>query len=87
MNMRLNKDLIVFEEDKEILLINMRENTFYSLDSIGSIIWRKIEEYKRIDKVIDYICVNSNVEKDTVEKDVTEFVYDLEKVGVIEIEE
>lgn len=86
MNIKLNKDLIVYEEDKEILLINMRENTFHSLDSISSIIWRKIEEYKQIDHVINFICENSDGEKNIIEKDIMEFIYGLEKVGVIEID-
>ncbi|EJR04053.1 MULTISPECIES: PqqD family protein [Bacillus] len=87
MNIKLNKDLIVFEEDEEILLINMKENTFHSLDSISSIIWNKIEEYKQVDDVIKFISENSDGEKGIIRKDITEFIYNLEKVGVIEIDE
>ncbi|HDR4911448.1 PqqD family protein [Bacillus cereus] len=87
MNIKLNKDLIVFEEDEEILLINMKENTFHSLDSISSIIWNKIEEYKQVDDVINFISENSDGEKGIIRKDITEFIYNLEKVGVIEIDE
>ncbi|MFK4378142.1 hypothetical protein ABH948_003549 [Bacillus sp. RC218] len=87
MNIKLNKDLIVFEEDEEILLINMKENTFHSLDSISSIIWNKIEEYKQVDDVIKFISENSDGEKKIIRKDITEFIYNLEKVGVIEIDE
>jgi len=87
LNIKLNKDLIVFEEDEEILLINMKENTFHSLDSISSIIWNKIEEYKQVDDVIKFISENSDGEKGIIRKDITEFIYNLEKVGVIEIDE
>lgn len=81
----INKDLIVYEEEGEILLINMRKNTFHSLDAISSIIWRKIEEFKKITDVIDYIYENSDGEKNIITKDINEFVFYLEKIGVLRI--
>ncbi|MDN3233554.1 PqqD family protein [Priestia megaterium] len=85
MKVSINKDLIVYEEEGEILLINMKENTFHSLDAISSIIWRKIEHFKKITDVINYIYENSDGEKEVITKDINEFVLNLEKVGVLSI--
>ncbi|MFP7416622.1 PqqD family protein [Priestia filamentosa] len=85
MKVSINRDLIVYEEDDEILLINMKKNTFHSLDAISSIIWKKIEFYKKIDDVIEFIYQNSDGEKEIITKDIQEFVINLERVGVLRI--
>ncbi|MEB9936252.1 hypothetical protein P4K88_24425 [Bacillus cereus] len=46
-----------------------------------------MEEYKQVDDVINFISENSDGEKGIIRKDITEFIYNLEKVGVIEIDE
>lgn len=81
----MHKDLLIYEEEGEILLINMTENMIYSLDLIGSIIWKKFVEYKKISEIVDYLYENSCAERKMIENDIMEFVHNLEKVGIIKI--
>ncbi|MNK70822.1 Coenzyme PQQ synthesis protein D (PqqD) [compost metagenome] len=87
MKVRIHQDVIVYEENDEILLINMLQNNFYSLDFVSSTIWRKIEEYGELSKIIDSISDEFNESKDSIAEDVKEFVNDLLKVGVVEKDE
>ncbi|MGU3442593.1 PqqD family peptide modification chaperone [Bacillus cereus] len=55
MDISVNKDVIVYEENNEIILVNMIKNNFYALDHTGSEIWKKIELLSEVTKVIDSI--------------------------------
>ncbi|MGM1034813.1 MAG: PqqD family protein [Bacillota bacterium] len=87
MKTTINKDVIVYEENSEIILINMMKNNFYALDSLGSVIWKKIYELKseELTSVIDYIHENFDVDREIVENDISEFITALEKIGVLKI--
>lgn len=87
MKILVNNDVIVYEENNEIILVNMIKNNFYALDYIGSVIWRKIEETKDLTKLIDIISKEFNEEKNVIKNDLIAFVFDLEKAGVVKLNE
>ncbi|MEW9702282.1 PqqD family protein [Paenibacillus sp. SI8] len=83
MKVYLNKDVIVHEEDEEIILVNMARNKFYSLDKMGTVIWKLIVESNEISKVIDKISNEFEVDRHIIETDLDELLNDLMKAEVI----
>ncbi|WP_283751092.1 PqqD family protein [Bacillus cereus] len=81
----LNKDLLVYEENNEMILINMVKNKFYALDYMGTVIWKEIVREKNVKKIIEYICNEFNAEYQEVEDDILNFIFELKKAGVIKI--
>ncbi|KOY83245.1 PqqD family protein [Lysinibacillus macroides] len=71
--------------EEEIIIINIVENSFYALDYIGSIIWREISKHQELEAIFKSLVRVFNVDKDEIYIDVTEFINELEKAGVIEI--
>ncbi|MED2186759.1 PqqD family protein [Bacillus wiedmannii] len=85
MRILLNKDLLVYEENNEMILINMVKNKFYALDYMGAVIWKEIVREKNVKKIIEYICKEFNAEYQEVEDDILNFIFELKKAGVIKI--
>jgi len=84
---KINKDLIIYEEAEEIILINLVSNNFYALDHIGTVIWKHMMEFKKIEKLAEALASLFNINKLIMQKDLVEFLEGLNKVGVIEIYE
>ncbi|CCU60047.1 MULTISPECIES: PqqD family protein [Bacillus] len=87
MKVKVHKDVIVYEEDGEIILVNMIKNKFYTLDNFSSYIWTKFSEFNDIAKLIDFISGEYKVDKITVKKDIRDFIYDLARVGIVKVYE
>ena len=84
---KINKDLIIYEEDEEIILINLISNNFYALDYTGTVIWKHMMEFKNMEKLAEKLANLFNINKFVLQKDLIEFLQGLNKVGVIEIYE
>lgn len=87
MKVKVHKDVIVYEEDGEIILVNMIKNKFYTLDNFSSYIWTKFSEFNDIAKLIDFISGEYKVDKITIKKDIRDFIYDLARVGIVKVYE
>ncbi|HDR4911451.1 PqqD family protein [Bacillus cereus] len=85
MNLLINKELIVYKENNEIVLLNMIRNNFYTLDYVGSIIWNKIEELSNLEKVINAVSEEFDEEEDVIKDEILEFVLNLQNIDAIEI--
>lgn len=86
MRIKIDKNLVTYEEQDELIIINMKENHFLSLDFIGTEFWKEINKYKHVKKVIKEIsCKYSEVDRNLIEKDVYDFVNRLVDERVIKI--
>lgn len=87
MRIVIDKDVIVYEEDNEIILINMIKNTFHGLDTTGTIIWKKIEQSRNFSEIVDLVSKEFDITKEVINQDTKVFIYELEKIGVLKIYE
>ncbi len=86
MNISINKHLVVYEEEDEIILLNLVANNFYALDNISSIFWNQIKEGENEVDIVASISSLFEVSKERVTEDLQNFLISLEKAGVITIE-
>ena len=79
----VNKDVISYEENDELILVNMNSNTFFALDYVGTIIWKVLEQECEQAVVIKKLEETFHVKYSEIKDDVEEFLKELKKVGVI----
>jgi len=89
--MNLNQT-ITFEEtvfaqeiDGEMVLLDMNSENYFGLDSVGTDIWQTLQETKKINKVLDILINMYDIDKITLQKDMFQFLEELEKNNLISI--
>jgi hypothetical protein len=75
--------------DDEIIIVPVSsklssQGTIYNLDPVGAKIWQWIDGKNTVAKIKQYIVETMDVSCEQAEKDLIEFLKDLESVGAIE---
>ncbi len=71
------------EIDGEVVLMNLDNNEYYSMDAIGSAIWGLLVEPMAVETVITELLEKYDVTKEICEKDTILFVSKLQEKGII----
>lgn len=67
----------------EIAFMNIENNKYYGLDSVGTRIWSLIGQPRRLSEVIDELLKEYDVERATCEENVLEFMEKLHEENLI----
>jgi hypothetical protein len=75
-------------DDGTGVLLHLDNKFYYSLNESGCFMWQLIEGEKELteEKLVDELYAAFDVEKDAASADVKEFVDDLVKEGLVEID-
>lgn len=65
------------EIDGDVVLMNLDNNEYYSMDNIGSTIWKMLEEPKTIAEILEQLMEIYDVSAETCEKDTMKFLNQL----------
>lgn len=71
--------IIATDVDGEIVLISIEDGKYFGLDTIGSEIWRRLEEPKRVDALTAELQAYFDGDPATIERETLEF---LDKLAV-----
>lgn len=82
----IDKNIITYEEDDEIILVNVMINKFFGLDKMGTYFFKELVQQQSVSKMIDSIYHQFDVPYDVVCKDVQTFINELKKMGVTVVE-
>jgi hypothetical protein len=91
--MRLNKKIVfsdtIFaqEVDGEMVLLDMESENYFGLDSTGSAIWNAISKKQILQDVFDTLLQEYDVKPDILERDLLNFINELETNKLIKVEE
>ena len=84
----INRDKVIFEKfDYEIILINLENGNYFSIQQVAQIIWELIEKGLDRSSVISTIAKTYNTTFEKIENDLTEFFEELLKESLISITE
>lgn len=72
------------EVDGAIVMMSLKRGNYYGLDPVGSRIWQLLAEPISIGSLCDKLTIEFEVGRDECEKDVLEFLHELEREGLIE---
>ncbi len=85
-NLVAPKDLLFQElSDGESVFLNMENETYYGLDSIGTDMWKALTSSDSINDAFDKLIDEYEIDKDTLKKDFDELVEKFLKNGLVEI--
>ncbi len=81
--MKLKKEFILREVAGETIVVPVGSmalnfNGIISLDPVGTVIWKALEQGKEREEILSEILENFEVEKETAEADMNEFLKQLE---------
>jgi hypothetical protein len=83
MNYAINADLSFKEIGSELFIYNRKNSTIYSFNGTGVFIWSLLIKGLSIDEIGRCLCREYEVAQDKAGNDVSDFVKNLEKNGLI----
>ena len=75
------------EVDDEMVLLDMNSENYFGLESVGAVMWQVIEEKKVLKDVLNELLSYYDVEEERLKEDLLRFVENLQKSGLIRVEE
>ena len=69
------------------VILDISRNRMTTLDATGAYVWKRLELRLRLDSIIQEIAQDTGVATSIVERDVYEFVTELESLHLISAEE
>lgn len=87
-----NDSIVVVSPDQvssdlagEIVMLNLKNGTYYGLDQVGARVWGLIEQPRRVAAIRDAILEEYDVEPERCERDLLALLGELEQAGLIEV--
>ena len=87
-----NDSIVVVSPDQvssdlagEIVMLNLKNGTYYGLDQVGARVWGLIEQPHRVAAIRDAILEEYDVEPERCEQDLLALLGELEQAGLIEV--
>ncbi|HXX33855.1 MAG TPA: PqqD family protein [Thermodesulfobacteriota bacterium] len=68
--------------DGEAVIVNLKDSTFHTLNAVATFIWEQADGQIKIKQMIEKICQEFEVDRDTAEKDCLEFLGQLMSKGL-----
>lgn len=80
----INKSKVAWRDlDGEAVILDLKTDTYFSLDKIGTQVWKKMTEKSEIKALAALITSSYDVSVEEAERDVKELVSSLKKTGLI----
>ncbi len=82
---RVPKDTLLRELDGETVLLNLATGNYYSLDPVGTDLWKALTTSADIAAAIAALLEEYDVAEDELARDVETLLGDLEREGLVEL--
>ena len=63
--------------DDEVVVLSVRAGAYFGFNRIGSEIWNMLSEPRRVGEIFDTLAQSHEVDRDTMTRDVTQFLQTL----------
>jgi hypothetical protein len=71
--------------NKEVVVLIPGKKKACALGSVGTRIWELADGTRKIEEILDILCEEFDVDKDTIVKDVIEFIVDLSEKRLLKL--
>ena len=85
MHVKILDDILFQELDGEAVLLSTRTGEYFGLDAVGLRMFSLLQRHGRVDRVIDAIVAEYEVEAERARRDVTDFVERLSSEGLVDV--
>ncbi|OPY79976.1 MAG: Coenzyme PQQ synthesis protein D (PqqD) [Syntrophorhabdus sp. PtaU1.Bin058] len=79
-------EIVASDIDDEKVMMSIEKGRYYGLDPVGSRVWELIGKPVRVSELIDALLLQYDVDRETCERDVLEFLEDLYEDGILQVE-
>ncbi|MCB4792840.1 MAG: PqqD family protein [Elusimicrobia bacterium] len=80
-----SENIVWREVDKEAVILNLYNNKYYTLNKMGTDIWKMFRDQNTVKDILDKIAEEYDVNIDGVAKDVEKIIKELCREELIEI--
>ncbi|MDD2764280.1 MAG: lasso peptide biosynthesis PqqD family chaperone [Opitutaceae bacterium] len=80
-------DQVSGDLDGKVVLLSIENGTYYNMNEVGSRIWALIEKPVTVAALIEQLLAEFEVEKSTCEKEVADFLGQLQKDHLLKVVE
>ena len=85
MSTSISKDVLAQELHDETVLLDLDSENYFGLDSVGTRIWQLLNEGQDKSDMVDTLLGEYEVEREVLEKDISELLGRLNEAGLIKI--
>jgi hypothetical protein len=82
--LRIPDDVLVSELDGESVLLNLRSESYFGLDEMGTRIWELLKS-ESIQRVYDTLLADYDVDPEMLRVDLSELLDNLVQQGLVEV--
>ena len=79
-----NRNLIGATIDDELVMMSVEHGQYYGLGGVGPRVWELIEQPRTLEQLVEQVLEEFEVEREVCEKDMVEFLEQMEKLGLVE---
>ena len=79
------EDIVASNIDDEVVMMSVEKGQYFGLDSIGSRIWELIGKPVKVSELIADLLLKYDVDRETCERDVLEFLEKLNEDGILKV--
>lgn len=77
------EDVAFREVGGEAVILNLETEHYFTLDPVGTRMWKLLDEHGELEKVVDALLVEYEVERGVVQKDLAGLVGELVGEGLL----
>jgi len=85
--LRVSDDVLLSEFDGESVLLNLRTETYFGLNEVGTRMWAAVTTAGRIEDAFKELSEEYDVESERLRGDLTAIVDELLEAGLLEIDQ
>lgn len=80
------EDVVFRNLEGEAIILNLATGIYFGLDTVGTRMWTLLAESASVQRVVDTICEEYDVEPDTAERDVLDLLNQLIEKGLVQLQ-
>ena len=82
---RISSEVLAQEVDEETVLLDMKSESYFGLDEVGTRIWQLLNETGNLQTVFDTMLEEYEVDEKQLKKDLLDHVTQLVEAGLISL--
>lgn len=83
MTMRISEEVLFQEVSGEAVLLDLKSEQYFGLDKVGTHVWQLLNENLPEESIVDQLLERYEVDRQTLENDVSQLLAQLEKAGLV----
>ncbi|CAM2068120.1 PqqD family protein [Sulfidibacter corallicola] len=85
LRVQISTSVLTQSVGKESVLLDLKKGTYFELNAMGSAIWNSLQETQSLDQTLERLLSEYQVDRQTLQTDLTDLVGRLKEHGLVEL--